>query len=82
MQSGEMPAYLATPPATGRVPGVVVIHDAGGMTQDSRNQADWLAETGFLAVALNLYYRGGVAPHYLSRPHRAQRTHLHPDRLR
>lgn len=61
MQSGEMPAYLATPPATGRVPGVVVIHDAGGMTQDSHNQADWLAEAGFLAVALNLYYRGGLA---------------------
>ena len=61
MQRGEMLAYLATPPATGRVPGVVVIHDAGGMTQDSRNQADWLAEAGFLALALNLYHRGGLA---------------------
>jgi carboxymethylenebutenolidase len=60
IESGEMPAYLATPPATGRVPGVIVIHDAGGMTQDSRNQADWLAEVGFLAVALNLYHRGGL----------------------
>jgi carboxymethylenebutenolidase len=59
MQSGEMLAYLAIPRGAARVPGVVVIHDAGGMTQDTRNQADWLAEAGFLTVALNLYYRGG-----------------------
>ncbi len=55
-----MPAYLAAPPPTGRVPGVIVLHDAGGMSQDHRNQADWLAEAGFLAVALNLYHRGGL----------------------
>jgi carboxymethylenebutenolidase len=58
---GEMRAYLAAPPSsTGRVPGVVVLHDAGGMSQDHRNQADWLAGAGFLAVALNLYHRGGL----------------------
>lgn len=59
-QRGEMPAYLAAPPSTSRVPGVLVLHDAGGMSQDHRNQADWLAEAGFLAVALNLYHRGGL----------------------
>jgi carboxymethylenebutenolidase len=54
-----MPAYLAIPPFVGPVPGVIVIHDTGGLTQDSRSQADWLAEAGFLAVALDLYHRGG-----------------------
>ena len=56
---GEMPAYLAAPPSTGLVPGVIVLHDVGGMSQDHRNQADWLAEAGFLAVAIDLYHRGG-----------------------
>jgi carboxymethylenebutenolidase len=61
MRDGEMPAYLAAPPSSVRVPGVIVIHDAGGMTRDHRSQADWLAEAGFLAVAINLYHRGGLA---------------------
>ena len=57
---GQMPAYLAVPSNPGSVPGVVVLHDIGGMSADHRNQANWLAEAGFLALSIDLYYKGGL----------------------
>jgi len=57
---GQMPCYLAETSNPGRAPGVVVLHDVGGMSQDHRHQADWLAESGFLALAVDLYYLGGL----------------------
>ncbi len=58
--SGQVLTWVAVPSTSGPVPRIVVIHDVGGMSQAHRNQANWLAEAGFLAVAPDLYYMGGM----------------------
>jgi carboxymethylenebutenolidase len=57
--TGAVPVALGVPPGDGPWPGVVVIHDAAGMTTDLMHQTRWLAEAGFVSAAPDLL-RGGT----------------------
>jgi carboxymethylenebutenolidase len=58
--SGELQAYFAHPRGPGPRPGVVVIQDALGLSDDIREQADRLAAAGFHAFAPDLYSGRGL----------------------
>ena len=53
--AGPLPGYLAEPPGTDRVPGVLVVHEAFGLTDEIRAHADRLAAAGYLALAPDLF---------------------------
>lgn len=57
---GPLPADLMVPDGTGPWPGVVVVHDGFGLSDDIRNNARRFAEHGYLALAPDLFARGGV----------------------
>ena len=55
---GRLDGYVATPSGNGPWPGVVVVHEIFGLTDDIRRQADRFAEAGYLALAPDLYSWG------------------------
>jgi carboxymethylenebutenolidase len=61
-QSGDetVSAYLALPASGGRHPGIIVIHEYWGLNDWIKQNAQKLADQGYVALAVDLY-RGGVA---------------------
>ena len=58
--SGTLGGYIARPPEPGPRPGVVVIQDALGLSDDIKEQADRLASAGYLAFAPDLFSGRGI----------------------
>lgn len=58
---GELDGYLAEPAGGGPFPGVVVLHEAFGLTDDIKRITDQFAGEGYLAVAPDLYSWGLTA---------------------
>jgi carboxymethylenebutenolidase len=58
--AGPLPGYLAVPAGEGPWPGVVVVQDALGMTDDIRRITDRFAANGYLTLTPALYQRGST----------------------
>jgi len=74
-------AYLARPDGNGPWPGVIVVHDIFGMTDDLRAQADWLASAGYVALAPDFFSWGKWLPCLITtmREYRARRGPVFDD---
>jgi carboxymethylenebutenolidase len=58
----QVSGYLARPADAASHPGVVVIHEAGGLGEHIRDVANRLANIGYVALAVDLYTREGGPP--------------------
>jgi carboxymethylenebutenolidase len=58
----QVNGYLALPATAGPHPGIVVIHEAGGLGEHIRDVANRLANVGYSALAVDLYTREGGPP--------------------
>ena len=58
---GPVDAQLMVPAGPGPFPGVVVVHDLRGPRPEIADSMERFATRGFLAIAPDLYTRGGVA---------------------
>ena len=57
--AGNLRGYLAEPAGTGPFPAVLMIHEAFGLNDIARRQADRLAAAGYLTLAVDLFSDGG-----------------------
>lgn len=55
-KDGDFSGYLATP-ASGKGPGVVIIQEIFGVNPWVRSVTDWYASQGYMALALDLFWR-------------------------
>src|SRR6201986_4913573 len=58
--NGSIDAVLEIPAGEGPWPGVVVLHDAFGLRKPHREIVRQIAGHGYLALAPNLFARGGM----------------------
>ena len=56
---GPMPAQLARPASSGALPGVIVVQEAFGLNDHIKGVARRLAGEGYVALAPDLFHRGG-----------------------
>lgn len=62
--STQMKGYMAwNEQVSGKVPGVIVIHEWWGHNDYTRERADMLAELGYVAFAIDMYGEGKQAQH-------------------
>jgi carboxymethylenebutenolidase len=66
VKAGKLDALYAPPAGDGRAPGVLVLHESFGLTDDIRAIATRFAEEGYAALAPDLY-SGGLRPLCIAR---------------